>query len=117
MITIDRIRLRFRDDAGASRTIALARDEVRGEEGGVVLSVHTQPIEGGVVVRAVISNRSGSIVRLDSIRFDLATGFSADAPARFFKHGYQSWSASHPAAVGANSHTRDDGGHIIRLAH
>jgi alpha-galactosidase len=117
MITIDRIRLRFRDDAGASRTIALARDEVRGEEGGVVLSVHTQPIEGGVVVRAVISNRSGSIVRLDSIRFDLATGFSADAPARFFKHGYQSWSASHPVDIGITSHPRDGARAMVRLAH
>src|ERR1700730_16630430 len=117
MMMIDRIGLRFRDDAGASRTIALARDEVRGEEGGVVLSAHTQPIEGGVVVRVMISNRSGSVVRLDSIRFDLATGFSADAPARFFKHGYQSWSASHPVAIGTASDPDSGRSLIARVSH
>ena len=114
---IVRIGLRFRDDAGASRTIALARDEVRGEEAGIVLSARTQPIEGGVVVRAMISNRSGTSVCLDSVRFDLATGFRADAPARFFKHGYQSWSASHPVDIGATSHPRDRARAIVRLAH
>jgi len=114
---IDRIGLRFRDDAGSSRTIALARDEVRGEEAGIVISARTQPIEGGVVVRAMISNRSGTSVRLDSIRFDLATGFRADAPARFFKHGYQSWSASHPVDIGAASHPLDGARAIVRLAH
>src|SRR5260370_31956565 len=76
-----------------------------------------QPIESGVVVRAVISNRSGTSVHLDSIRFDLATGFRADAPARFFKHGYQSWSASHPVDIGATSHPRDRARAIVRLAH
>jgi len=116
MIMIDRIRLRFRDYAGASRTIALARDEVRSEQGGVVLSACTQPIECGVVVRAMISNRSGESVRLDSVRLDLATGFAADAPARFFKHGYQSWSASHPVDIGATSHPRDGARAIVRLA-
>jgi hypothetical protein len=116
-MTVDRIGLRFRDVAGAPHTVALALDEVRGEEGGVVLSTHTQPIEGGVVVRAMISNPSGDTVRLDSVRFDLATGFSADAPARFFKHGYQSWSASHPVDVGVTSHPRDAARAIVRLAH
>src|SRR5690348_2814790 len=114
---IDRIGLRFRDDAGALRTIALARDEVRGEEAGIVLEARTQPIEGGVAVRATISNRSGGSVRLDAVRFDLGTDFSADAPARFFKHGYQSWSASHPVDIGATSHPRDGARAIVRLAH
>ena len=114
---IERIELRFRDDAGASRTIALSRDEVRAEGAGILLSARTEPIEGGIVVRAMISNRSGESVRLDSIRFDLATGFSADAPARFFKHGYQSWSASHPVDIGAKSHPRDGARAIVRLAH
>jgi alpha-galactosidase len=116
-MTVERIGLRFRDDAGTPRTIALVRDEVRGEEAGIALSARTQPIEGGVVVRAMISNRGGTSVRLDSIRFDLATGFSADAPARFFKHGYQSWSASHPVDIGATSHPRDGARAIVRLAH
>src|SRR5713101_1160042 len=114
---IDRIGLRFRDDAGSSRAIALARNELHGEEGGIAISARTQPIEGGVVVRAMISNRSGTSVRLDSIRFDLATGFRADAPARFFKHGYQSWSASHPVDIGAASHPLDGARAIVRLAH
>ena len=114
---IDRIGLRFRDDVGASRTLALVRDEVRVEEGGVVLSARTQPIEGGVVVRAMISNRRGTSARLDSVRFDLTTGFSADGPARFFKHGYQSWSASHLVDIGATSHPRDRARAIVRLAH
>ncbi len=113
----DRIGLSFRDDAGASRMIALARDEVRGEEAGIVISARTETIQGGVVVRAMISNRSCTSVHLDSIRFDLATGLPADAPARFFKHGYQSWSASHPVDIGATSYPRDRARAIVRLAH
>lgn len=113
----DRIELRFRDDGGVPRALALNRGQIRTEEAGIVLSVRTQSLERGIVVRVAISNRGGRVIRLDSVRFDVPTGFSAGAPARFFKHGYQSWSASYPITVGTVSHPRDKARLIVRLAH
>ncbi|HLX04179.1 MAG TPA: glycoside hydrolase family 36 protein, partial [Candidatus Binatus sp.] len=48
----------------------------------------------------------------------VATGFAASAPARFFKHGYQSWSASGGYDVGASrTHPRDVANFITRVNH
>jgi len=112
-----RIELRFRENAGAARTIVLNPGDARVEVRGVTLVVRIESLVDGAIVRAAVSNRSDETVRLDSIRFDLATGFSPDAPARFFKHGYQSWSASGPVAVGVTSHPRDNAHLITRLSH
>ncbi|HLX36755.1 MAG TPA: glycoside hydrolase family 36 protein, partial [Candidatus Binataceae bacterium] len=115
-MTSARIEMRYRigDDA---RTLKgnLARQHI--EEAGVALSVRVEERDGRSIVRANVSNRSGSAIRLDSVRFHLETGFPADAPARFFKHGYQSWSASHPVAVGIYTHRRDDMSRIARVNH
>ena len=113
----DKVELRFRDDGGVPRTLALNRGQIRVEEAGIVLSVRTQSLDRGTVVRVAISNWGDRVIRLDSVRYDLSTGFSAGAPARLFKHGYQSWSASSPATVGTVSHPRDKARRIVRLAH
>ncbi len=97
--------------------LALNRGQTRAEGGGIILDVREQPLEGGAVVRVAIANRGSRAVRLDSVRYNLRTGFSADTPARFFKHGYQSWSASYPVSVGTVAHRRDSAPPIVRLAH
>jgi alpha-galactosidase len=112
----DRIELRYRNRGGA-RTLNLSLDENRIEEDGVALSARVDAHDGRSIVHTVVSNRSGSPIHLDAIRFHIATGFPADAPARFFKHGYQSWSASHPVAVGTYTHRRDDLSRIARVNH
>jgi alpha-galactosidase len=112
----DRIELRYRNRGGA-RTLNLILDENRIEEDGVALSARIDAREGRSIVHTIVSNRSGGPIHLDSIRFHIATEFSADAPARFFKHGYQSWSASHPIAVGTYTHQRDDLSRIVRVNH
>jgi alpha-galactosidase len=112
-----RIELRLRDQGGTLRTLVLGPDGVRTERAGVVLSARRQSLDGGNVVRTTISNRSDSTIRLDSLRLDIATGFSADEPARFFKHGYQSWSASHPVAIGSASDPDSGRSLIARVSH
>jgi alpha-galactosidase len=112
-----RIELRLRHQGQILRTLVLGPDESRIERAGVVLSARRQSLDGGAVVRTTISNRSDDTVQLDSLRFDIDTGFSADEPARFFKHGYQSWSASRPVAVGSGSDPDGGRSFIARVSH
>ena len=112
----DRIELRYRNRAGA-RELSLSLNSDRVEEGGVAVSLRVERREGRSIVRAIVSNRGGDAIHLDSIRFHIATGFPADVPARFFKHGYQSWSASHSVVVGTETHRRDDLSRIAKVNH
>jgi alpha-galactosidase len=112
----DRIELRY-SGFDSRRTLMLPLDERNIESDGVTLCAHVEAREGKSIVRAIVSNRSGGPIHLDSIRFHIATGFPADAPARFFKHGYQSWSASHPVTVGTYTHRRDDLSRIAKVNH
>ncbi len=112
-----RIELQFRDGAGASRVLALIGGEVAAAEGAIEVSARTSRENGAWITRAVISNRSAGAVHLDSIWFHLATGLPAGIPARFFKHGYQSWSASHPMLVGTVTHRRDGANFLTRMNH
>ena len=69
-------------------------------------------------MRATIDNRGADAVRLTAAIFEIATGFAPSAPARFFKHGYQSWSASGGRDVGASqTHPRDTAHFITRVNH
>jgi alpha-galactosidase len=71
-----------------------------------------------MVVRTTVSNRGADPVRLDGARFQIVTGFSRTAPARFFKHGYQSWSASGALPIKAGrSHPLDAAHAIVRINH
>jgi alpha-galactosidase len=71
-----------------------------------------------MVVRTTVANRGAEPVRLDAARFHIATGFNRTTPARFFKHGYQSWSASGAMPVGdGRSHSLDAAHAIVRINH
>lgn len=70
------------------------------------------------IVRATVANRGDGPIRLDFAIFRVATGISEHRPARFFKHGYQSWSPSGPARVGtAQPHRLDSAPELMRLCH
>ena len=112
----DRIELRYRTGDGVRR-LNLLLDHDRIEEDGVALSARVDRREERTIVRAIVENRSGDAIHLESIRFYIATGFPADAPAKLFKHGYQSWSASHPVIVGTYIHRRDDLSRIAKVNH
>ena len=112
----DKIELRYRDGA-STRMLQLNLGESRAENDGVALSARIDLRDGRSIAQVSVSNRSGSPIHLESVRFHIATGFPADAPARFFKHGYQSWSASQPVAVGIYTHRRDDLSRIARVNH
>ena len=89
------IALHYTSAAGVNQTIELAAPALAGESsavrGAIAMTVHAEHSLGGTMVRTAIENRGAEPVRLESARFVAATGFPPDAPARFFKHGYQSW--------------------------
>jgi alpha-galactosidase len=92
--------------------------EVSAGHGGLSLVARFQYAERGMVARATVTNRGAEPVRLDAARFQIATGISRTAPARFFKHGYQSWSASGAMPIGgARSHPLDAAHAIVRINH
>ncbi|MBV8450990.1 MAG: alpha-galactosidase [Deltaproteobacteria bacterium] len=100
---IREIQLRYRDQAGAERVLWLA-GQARCEHAGIALSARTELISGGGIAYAQVENASGQPARLGWLGFELDTGFDSASSARFFKHGYQSWSASYPTAVGHAGH-------------
>ena len=115
---VSRIELRFLDAAGHARALVLAADERSASRDGLTLSAHLEKAIGGTIVRATVANGGADAVRLTSAMFEVATGFAASAPARFFKHGYQSWSASGGHDVGAaQTHPRDTANFITRVNH
>src|SRR5262249_28883184 len=62
--------------------------------------------ERGVIARASVENLADSPVQLNAACMFIASGFDRAAQARFFKHGYQSWSGSFPLRVGELSDQR-----------
>ncbi len=119
---LSRIELRFLDAAGRPRTLGLvapfAAHESSAERDGLTLSARVEHALGGAIVRAAIANRGANAVRLTSAIFEVETGFAPTAQARFFKHGYQSWSASGGYDVGGSqTHPRDTAHVIIRVNH
>src|SRR5271165_7068074 len=115
---LTRIQLRFIDAAGHSRAIEIGADETTAMRDGVGMTAHREDAIGGTVVRASIENRGVEAVRLTSAIFEIATGFAPSAPARFFKQGYQSWSASGGRDVTlSRTHPRDTAHFITRVNH
>ena len=120
---LSRIELRFIDAAGHARALDLDAPSGGRESsaigGGLVISARLEPAFGGAIVRATVANRGADPVRLTYAIFEVSTGFAPSAPARFFKHGYQSWSASGGHDIGASQkkHPRDTAHFIIRLMH
>jgi alpha-galactosidase len=100
---IREIQLCYQDQAGTERVLRLT-GQTRGEHEGIALLARTEPVSLGAIAYDKVENVSGRPVRLRWLSFELDTGFDSVSPARFFKHGYQSWSASHPVAVGDAGH-------------
>jgi alpha-galactosidase len=116
-MSLDGIELRYRDETGRQRTLALAGAGASASDTGLTLTARSERDGARTIVRASVANRGADTVRLDAIWFRVATGFAPDAPARFFKHGYQSWSESRPLAVGTTAHPRDGSNFLVRLNH
>jgi len=95
--------LRYDDPAGTERVL-LFHGQGGSEQNGITLSLRKEPISGGDIIHAKVENEHGQPVRMRWLSFELDTGLDDAAPARFFKHGYQSWSASYPAIVGHTGH-------------
>lgn len=98
--------LHYQDQTGIERVLRLAGEGRSGRD-GIMLSARTEPVSRGAIVYANVENESGQPVRLGWVGFELDTGFDSASPARFFKHGYQSWSASYPVAVGHAVHQQN----------
>ncbi len=92
-------RVSYRDATGAERVLRMA-DQTRSERGSITISQSVEPIESGEIVFATVQNRGREPARLRWVGFDVDTGFEASSAARFFKHGYQSWSPSYPVVIG-----------------
>ncbi len=113
-----RIELRFTDSLSGARSLRLDGHETLTRQSGIELSANIREENGAEVIRASVANRSGASILLSEARFEVPTGFAPDAPARFFKHGYQSWSNSGIATAGdSGRHRRDEAPSIIRLSH
>ncbi|MFZ0889873.1 MAG: glycoside hydrolase family 36 protein, partial [Candidatus Binataceae bacterium] len=121
-VVLSRIELHWRDASGfphaLSIPIAAGATSASGERADAMVSARIERAGDETIVRGTIANRGNEPLRLDSVVIRIATGLPADRPARFFKHGYQSWSASGPAQVGATSpYPRDSAPTLIRLIH
>jgi alpha-galactosidase len=118
-----RIELRYANSAGQAHALGLAPTDI-GEtsiaQNNVALSARLEHAIGGTMIHVTIANRGDQPIRLDAALFEVATGIAPDAPTRFFKHGYQSWSGSGPvdlATARSQSHPRDSAHFLTRLNH
>jgi alpha-galactosidase len=119
-VDLARIELRYAGAEGEPLSIAIDRAADRTSAlgaGNIALSVRIENAGGATIARATVENRGDTPVRLDSMRFEIATGLATTARARFFKHGYQSWSASAGVEVGAREHRHDRAPFIVRVNH
>ena len=122
-MNLSRIELRYADSSGGAHTVSLApapTGETLTTYREVALSARLEHAIGGTMIHVTIANRGDAPIRLDAALLEVATGIAADAPAKFFKHGYQSWSGSGAVDLGAaasRSHPRDSAHFIARLNH
>jgi alpha-galactosidase len=121
-VEITSIEVRLRDAGGIAKSVTAAHPERASQSAatgaGVRLEASFDYSDGAGVARARIANDGDRPVRLDEVRFTLATGFDSSAPARFFKHGYQSWSGSGAQVVGSTkTHRHDAANSIVRINH
>ncbi len=122
----NRLELRWRDSTGVARVLDLpiapgaSRASVRQDAVELAIRIERTAGQPGkeMILRATVANRGDQPIALESATYGVATGIAADRPARFFKHGYQSWSDSRAARVGAGRpHYRDQAVELIRLSH
>jgi len=109
-MNLSRIEIRYRVADGSSRSLAVVHPpgaiEISGHDDHLGLHARFEYSDRGIVARAKIENLSVSSLAVDSGCLSITTGFDRAAQARFFKHGYQSWSGSVPVRVGGPSDER-----------
>ncbi len=117
----ERIELRYRLADGSASSLSQRvpdRNSANAAtKAGIELIARRGDLDGRPALQVSIHNRSAEPVRLDRVHIEIATGFDPNRPARFFKHGFQSWSASSAVAVGETKHRRDAARSISRVAH
>jgi len=121
-VMVNRVELCWRESSGRARVLeaALVPDtkQAAAQQDGVAMAIRCERDRDETIVRATVGNRGAEPVALDAVIFHVATGIAANHPARFFKHGYQSWSDSRPVRVGeSRPHRRDGAVELIRLSH
>ncbi|HYL57955.1 MAG TPA: hypothetical protein VEU51_03720, partial [Candidatus Acidoferrales bacterium] len=121
-VMLSRIVIHFVDSAGAAQSLELAASFGAGEFsaalGSVAVTARLEHALGGTIVHATISNRGADAIALNDAQFEVATGIAPGKPARFFKHGYQSWSGSGAVEVDSpRTHPRDAANQISRINH
>jgi len=103
-VNLSGIEIRYRHATSANQSLAIAHPpgalESAGRDTHISVAVKCEYFQRAVVARASVENLAESPVRLDAACMFIASGFDRAAQARFFKHGYQSWSGSFPIAVG-----------------
>ena len=104
-MNLSRIEIRYRAADGSSRSLAAVHSsgaiEISGKDDHLRLDAHLEHSDRGIVARVKIRSHGETPIALEEARFHVTTGFDRGAPARFFKHGYQSWSGSIPLRVEA----------------
>jgi alpha-galactosidase len=117
----ERIELRYRladgSETSISQRVPDRNSTSAATKAGIELIARRGDLDGRPALQVSIHNRSREPIRLDRVHTEIATGFDPNRPARFFKHGFQSWSASGAVTVGETKHRRDTGSSISRLAH
>ncbi|MGO9453130.1 MAG: glycoside hydrolase family 36 protein [Candidatus Binataceae bacterium] len=121
-VNLAQIEIHYRDAKSVAHLLVIAHPagaaEVSGNDGHAACTARFEYSDRGIVARARIVNRGEAPIKLDAAWFLVATGFDSVAPARFFKHGYQSWSASGAAAVGqTREHRYDKMSRVLRINH
>ena len=104
-MNLSRIEVSYRVADGSARSLTVAHPsgaiEIFGRDNHLGLEARFEYSDRGIIVRAKVRCLSASPVTLDGACLFVTTGFDRASQARFFKHGYQSWSASIPVRVGA----------------
>ena len=120
-VNLARIEVRYRDAAGLAHSFAVPHPsgaiEISCHDECVTVFARFQYSDRGIVARTTVSNRGDAPIRLDEVRLFVATAFDSASQARFFKHGYQSWSTSIAVPVGSGSDRYEKRSRIARVNH
>ncbi len=117
----ERIELRYRladgTEVSLSQRVPQRNSANAAANAGIELIARHGDLDGRPALQVTIHNRGREAIRLERAHIEIATGFDPNRPARFFKHGFQSWSGSGGFDVGATKHRRDAASAMARLAH
>lgn len=103
-MNLSRIEIGYRTPDGGLHTFAVAHPsgaiEISGRDAHLTLDARFEYSDRGIITRVTTRSHADTPIALDEVRFYVATGFDRESQARFFKHGYQSWSGSIPVQIG-----------------